>query len=394
MDKITITPESLKEFASSIVIIDPRIERCKVHTADSIVFLSLAAVICGSQTWNDIEDFGTAKEDFFKSHLPNWNGVPSHDTINRFFSAIGPDKFEEPFREWIGAMVCDYKGVIAFDGKTVRGGGTEVGRNGKAGKNGGACRSKLHLVSAYATEYGISLGQMKVDEKSNEITAVPELIDAVFIPGCIFTADAMHCQKKTALRVLEKGGDYILMVKGNQKGLHEWLQKLMRDCISKPRRIRDDTFSTRDEGHGRVERRTCHAMGDMSYMHRFKDEWPGMKCVGCVVSERIDYHNNTDTTETRYFISSLESNAEKLLKCIREHWQIENGLHWHLDVNFKEDADRKRNNAAQNFSLLGKVALAILKNDGTKRPLNRKRLFAGWNDEYLWKLLTKKEEIL
>ena len=134
MDKITITLESLKEFASSIVIIDPRIERCKVHTADSIVFLSLAAVICGSQTWNDIEDFGTAKEDFFKSHLPNWNGVPSHGTINRFFSAIGPDKFKELFREWIGAMVCDYKGVIAFDRKTVRRGGTEGGKERQSRK--------------------------------------------------------------------------------------------------------------------------------------------------------------------------------------------------------------------------------------------------------------------
>lgn len=164
----------------------------------------------------------------------------------------------------------------------------------------------------------------------------------------------------------------------------------MKDCISHPRERRDERFSTRDEGHGRVEIRTCYSMGDMTYMHRFAREWPGINTVGCVISERFDYYNHTHSKEVKYFISSLENNPERLLKHMREHWQIENNLHWHLDVNFMEDLDRKKNNAAQNFSLICKIALAILQNDDMKRTINRKRLFAGWKDEYLWKLLTDK----
>lgn len=390
MSKIEIPPESLMEFAKSVSIIDPRIERCKLHMAENIVFLSLAAIICGAQTWNSIEDFGIAKEDFFRKHLKSWNGVPSHDTINRFFAAISPEKFESLFRKWVGGVVGPCSGVIAFDGKTIRGAyeSEEDKRNRKAGFPQKGSGYKLHMVSAYSTELGLSLGQVKVDEKSNEITAVPELIDAVFPSRCIFTADAMSCQKEIAKKVLEKEGDYILTVKGNQGRLHEWMQQLMKDCISHPKKRRDDCFTTRDEGHGRVEIRTCHTMGDMCYMHRFAEEWPGMKTVGCVNVERIDYYNHTSSTETRYFISSLPNNAESILRHIREHWKIENELHWHLDVNFREDLDRKKNNAAQNFSLICKMALAILRNDDMKRPVNRKRLFAGWNDDYLWHLIS------
>ena len=392
MKKVTISPADLMDFADSIIIIDPRIDRCKLHMAESIVFLSLAAVICGAQTWNGIEDFGLAKESFFKSHLPRWHGVPSHDTISRFFAAIETDKFEELFRSWIRGIVHDCQGTIAFDGKTIRGAyeSQEDKRNRQNGHGDMISHSRLHMVSAYSTECGLSLGQIKVDEKSNEITAIPELIDAVFMPGCVFTADALNCQKTIAEKVLEKEGNYVLTVKGNQGNLHKWLQELMKDCISHPRERRDERFSTRDEGHGRVEIRTCYSMGDMTYMHRFAREWPGINTVGCVISERFDYYNHTHSKEVKYFISSLENNPERLLKHMREHWQIENNLHWHLDVNFMEDLDRKKNNAAQNFSLICKIALAILQNDDMKRTINRKRLFAGWKDEYLWKLLTDK----
>lgn len=386
MSKLRITSSDLLEFAHSVSSIDPRVERCQVHLASNIIFLSLSAIICGAQTWNDIEDFGHAREAFFRKHLDGWHSVPSHDTINRFFAAISPDKFEHLFREWISGLVGHCSGVVAFDGKTIRG-ACQPEKNLHSGKHPKGNR-RLHMISAYATEYGLSLGQLKVSEKSNEITAVPELIDAVFPSGCIFTADAMNCQKETAASVLEKGGDYVLTVKGNQGTLHKWLQKLMQERSIHPGAYCDDTFSTRDEGHGRVEKRTCHTIGNMCYMHRFAKEWPGMKTVGCGVSERIDHYNHNVTTETRYFISSLPNNAETLLKHIREHWKIENQLHWHLDVNFKEDIGRKRNNAAQNFSLVCKIALAILKNDTMKRPINRKRLFAGWNEEYLWKLMT------
>ena len=392
MSKTTITPESLMTFADSITEIDPRIDRCKLHMAESIVFLSLAAVICGAQTWNAIEDFGIAKEDFFKAHLPRWHGVPSHDTISRFFAAVETVKFENLFRSWIRSVVQQCEGTIAFDGKTICGASEseEDKKNRQTGHTDLISHSRLHMISAYSTECGLSLGQLKVDEKSNEITAIPELIDAVFLPGCVFTADALNCQKAIAEKVLEKGGNYVLIVKGNQGNLHNWLRQLMQECISHPRLRRDDHFVTRDEGHGRVEVRTCYSMGDMAYMRHFPEEWAGMKTVGCVVCERFDDYNHTPGKEVRYFISSLENDAENLLRHIREHWQIENNLHWHLDVNFMEDMDRKKNNAAQNFSLLCKIALAVLKNDDMKRPINRKRLFAGWKDEYLWKLLNSK----
>lgn len=387
----SITPDDLMRFVDSVVIIDPRIERCKIHMAESIVFLSLAAVLCGAQSWNAIEDFGVAKEDFFKQHLPRWNGVPSHDTISRFFAAIETDKFEDLFRGWIKGVVSEYKGVIAFDGKTIRGAyeSEQDKMYKKAAHPQAVSRSKLHMVSAYSTDLGLSLGEIRVKEKSNEITALPELIEAVFMPGCIFTADAMGCQKAIAQKVMDKKGDYLLTVKGNQGTLHQWMQELMRDCVIHPRKRRDDCFSTRDKGHGRVEIRTCHSMGDMSYMHRFAKKWPGMKTVGCIITERIDYYKHTTSRTVKYFISSLENNAQKLLNISREHWLIENNLHWHLDVNFEEDMDRKKNNAAQNFSLICKIALAILKNDDMNKPINRKRLFAGWNDEFLWKLITE-----
>ena len=391
MKKLNAESSKIMQFSLSIEEIDPRIDRCKKHLASNICFLTLAAVFCGAKTWNEIADYGEASDDFFREELDGWESAPSHDTIRRFFMIIPTDKFEHLFRSWVIGVIGHYSGVIAFDGKTNHNASEtdEEKSNRKSGYKDYTHKSKLHMITAYATELGFSLGQLRVDDKSNEIPAVQQLIDEVFIPGCTFTADAMHCQKETAKRVLENGGNYFLPVKGNQKELHSWLQQLMDECIKHPRLRRDDRFSMSEQGHGRDERRTCYSMGDMMYMHRFARQWPGMRTVGCIISERYDSYNHTFSSEYRYFISSLPNNAEMLLKTAREHWNVENNLHWHMDVTFGEDDDRKKNNAAQNFAVIEKMVLAVLKNNELNKPINRKRFRASIDRKYLWQLLNQ-----
>lgn len=338
------------------------------------MFVSMAAVICGAQTWNDIEDFGKSKELFFREKIPGFNGVPSHDTINRFFKALDPEKFEEKFRQWIGEVMGKYTGSLAIDGKTVRG----------AGEKGGL---KLHMVSVYATEAGISLGQLKTKEKSNEIEAVPELLKSIDIEGNVITIDAMGCQRKIAKTVIKEKGDYILIVKDNQKLLKKEIASIMEGAIAKGRASQYDMYRTAEEGHGRVETRICHSFGEMLCLGRRRKQWEGISSIGYIESSRREKGKKA-TVNKRYFISSLPNDASKILYNSRMHWQIENGLHWQLDVNFNEDRTRKKNVAAQNFSLLAKIALAVLKKDTRKAPVNRKIKMAGWDNEYLWQLLS------
>jgi len=381
--------KKLQEFSITISDLDPRIDRCKIHPVESIVFISLSAVLCGCNTWNDIEDFGRSKEVFFRERIPNFHGVPSHDTFSRFFASLDTEKFEHYFRKWAKGIVGEYKGVIAVDGKTICGAyKSEKDKKTKSASSDDAFK-KLHMVSAYATSAGISLGQVRVDEKSNEITAVPELLDALDIKGCVITADALNCQKKIASKVIENGGDYLLVVKDNHKNLKTRIISLVEEAKIKSRLRRNDSFTQTSKGHGRKEIRTCITCGDVSCLGEVKKEWAGLKTIGCIESKRTILATNEVSVERRYFITSVENDAEKILNYSRQHWMIENGLHWQLDVNFKEDDDgRKKNNAAQNFSLLRKMALAMLKRDTTdKRPINRKRNVAGWDNLFLWKII-------
>lgn len=392
MDKTTsLSFSDLLSFSDSFVEIDPRIDRCKVHYAESIVFIAISGVLCGCESWNDLEDFAHSKEAFFREKLPRFHGVPSHDTFCRFFSALDPDKFETNYRQWISNILGDYCGHVAIDGKTICGAyesELEHRLRGSGCKKDFKSFGKLHMVSAYATEAGVSLGQIKVEDKSNEITAIPQLIDELCIRGNTFTIDAMGCQKEIAKKIIEREGDYILVVKDNQRSLRNQIQQVMPGEIAKNKAIRFDKAQSSERNRSRTETRTCYCCAEAIRLGPISEHWKGMQSFGYIDSTRKVKGQKKPTLERRYFISSLKMDAKRIMEMLRNHWKIENELHWQLDVNFHEDYTRKKNVAAQNFSLLAKIALAALKNNKRKKPINRKRKVAGWDNEYLWELIT------
>lgn len=358
----------LKFFAS---LPDHRKDRTKLHLAEDIVFISISAVLCGADTWNDMEDFGIMKYDWLKTVLQLPNGIPSHDTFNRFFSALDPDAFENCFLEWTRHIVNQTAGkVVSIDGKTIR------------GSRGAGNKSAIHMVSAWIDENQITLGQIKVQDKTNEIVAIPQLLDALMIEGSIVTIDAMGCQVDIAKKIISKKADYLLAVKANQGDLLEDIEDSFRMLTP------TNSFTDVDYGHGRVETRQCSIINDFSLLEK-ADRWPNLKSIVRINAER--YHKNTMKTEseTRYYITSHDASAEEIGRNCRTHWGVENGLHWVLDVAFLEDKNRKRaGNAAQNASILNRIALNILKSDTkTKRSIKAKRLKAGWSNEYLLSLL-------
>lgn len=351
---------------------DHRINRKKLHLAEDIVFITLAAVICGADTWEDIADFGRSKESFLKTILSLENGIPSPDTFNRFFAGLQPGVFESMFLSWIQEICSKNKGVIAIDGKTVRGSRKE------------GHKSAIHMVSAFAASNNLVIGQVKTDQKSNEITAIPELLKLLDIEGCIVTIDAMGCQKNIVESIVKQEADYILAVKDNQKELHS-------DIIDTFRFTPNDKIQQYEEtdiGHGRVETRKCSVVTDLGFLSK-KEDWAKIKSVIKIESTRYTKTNGNTQTETRYYISSLKADPQLIGDSIRSHWSIENNLHWHLDVSFNEDRSRKRDrNAAENYSVILRMALNLVKNEkSTKRSVRGKRLKAGWDNQYLMKLL-------
>ena len=365
---------------------DPRMERKRVHKLESIVYISVAATLCGAQSWNEIEEFGKSKFTFFKSKLPELEYIPSHDTFNRFFSLIKPDYFELIFRNWVKQVCKEVKGVVAIDGKLMRG-SSKCDENHTTGREG----FKLWMVSAWAASNGISLGQVKVDDKSNEITAIPQLLRALELEGCIVTIDAMGCQKDITKEIISRKGNYVIALKENQKKSYEEARAFMadyEDCGHASRHV--SRHVSENTGHGRFEKRTCTVLSYGEITERmFKDRFVGLRSIVSLKSERTILATGEHTVEYRYYITSLDnSNPEEIASAIRQHWSIENNLHWQLDVTFREDQSRKVKNAARNFSAANKMALAILKNDRTvKGSINLKRLKAGWDEEYLSRLL-------
>jgi predicted transposase YbfD/YdcC len=348
---------------------DPRINRTKFHHIDDILFISIAAVLSGAETWNEIEYYGKMKQSWLKTFLKLPNGIPSHDTFNRFFSILDGDEFEKCFLEWIKSLQKSTNGeIVSLDGKTIRG-----SRNQN-------CKSATHIVSAWADKNELILGQIKVDEKSNEITAIPKLLDALMIEGSVITIDAMGCQKNIAKKIIDKGADYILAVKDNHKQLCEDIKDSFR--VLKP----SDSFKDVDYGHGRIEKRECSIIADLSLIENCK-KWTGLVAIVKIDRERTFKASNKVEQETSYYISSL-SNAKTIGKGIGSHWGIENKVHWVLDVAFNEDHSRKRaGNAAQNFSNLNRISINLLKKDDAKLGIKGKRKMIGWNDEYIFKLL-------
>jgi predicted transposase YbfD/YdcC len=358
----------LKYFAE---LRDPRVERTREHLLEEILLMAIAAVLSGAGSWNEIEDYGKAKRLWLKGFLKLPGGIPSHDTFNRVISALDPAEMERGFAEWVVSIARLTAGeVVAIDGKALCG-------TREAGK-----KTLVHMVSAWASANNLVLAQRKVDDKSNEITAIPKLLAALELSGTVVTIDAMGCQRSIAEKIVARNADYILAVKENQGHLLEEIKDSFQMLAA------DAVAEQIDCGHGRVEQRRCSVIADLSLVEKAA-EWASLQGLVRIESER--YHKATGKTETeiRYYITSLRPDAERLNHAIRQHWGIENRLHWALDVSFGEDLDRKRaGNAAQNFSLLNRIALNLLKQDKTcKLGIKGKRLKAGWDNEYLLQLL-------
>lgn len=348
---------------------DHRINRNKKHLLSDIIILSVLAVICGAESWDSIESFGKSKFNFLKTILKLPNGIPSHDTINRVLSGIRPKLFETMFIHWTDSLKNEKikKEVVSIDGKCVKG-----------SKDSFHEKSPIHMVSAWAAENQMVLGQLKVDEKSNEITAIPLLLDLLDIDGSIVTIDAIGTQTQIAEKIIENGADYILSLKANQKELLEQVE-------SRFKHQRPETVDQQiEKGHGRIETRRCEVITNLEYVDN-RTDWKNLQSIIKITSRRDT--GKKQETETRYYISSLSDGARDFNTHIRRHWGIENQLHWTLDMVFDEDKQRKRDkNAAQNFSFIRKIALNILKKDKSKSSLVTKRLNAGWDDRYLVKL--------
>lgn len=345
----------------------------RLHKLNDILVMAVVAVLCGADTWNEIEMFCKAKEDWLSKFLGLKNGIPSHDTFNRVISSIDHEVFEEKFIAWTSELIniSGQKEIISIDGKTVRG----AKSRGK--------KSPIHIVSAWASQNSLVLGQVKTDEKSNEITAVPELLNSLTIENTIITADAMSCQKDIAKKIIEKEADYILAVKGNQKQLLQDVEEEFK--FGKDYPIYEDV----DLGHGRIETRKCSLIRDFQFITEDND-WANLKTVVKIESKREFKNGDRETeTMTRFYITSLDDEPKELLHYIRTHWEIENKLHWRLDIAFREDESRKRkDNAAENFAILRKIVLNLLRNDKSKKVgLKSKRLIAGWDYSYLESLL-------
>lgn len=354
-------------------ITDPRVERTKLHKITDVVIICICATIAGAEGFNEIEDWARLRYSWLKKFLELPNGIPTHDTLNRVFSMINPKEFQRCFLEWIESinLILNHK-FVGIDGKTLR-------RSFDKTKN----KKALHLVSAWTTDTNISLGQVQVDRKSNEITAIPELLDFLELSGAIITLDAMGTQKHIADKIISKNADYILALKKNHGDLHDDVTTYFKYELA-DKFVSEETL---EKDHGRIEKRLYKVMKNIDWIEQ-KKEWTGLKSIIEVTSKRSTILG--ESTTQLYYLSSLSYENIGLIKYgIRNHWSIENTLHWTLDVIFKEDQSRLRNeNAVQNIAFLRKMAVSILKNDTTKNiSLKRKRFMAGLDPDYLLNLL-------
>jgi predicted transposase YbfD/YdcC len=360
------------------VLEDPR-RYNRRHKLLDIVVIAICAAICGAEGWEDIELFGETKEEWLREFLELPHGAPSDDTYRRVFAALDAEEFQICFMDWIEAVEELTQGqVIAVDGKTLR-----RSHDRSQGKKA------LQMVSAWASANGLVLGQRKVDGESNEITAVPELLDVLEIAGCIVTLDAIHCQTETVETIVNKGADYVLPVKENQPRLLEALQGLFDDP-AEMRWVECDYHRTEDQGHARVEIRECWSTSDPEYLNYIGTlaEWRDLQAIVMIQTER--QLGDQTTVSRRYFISSLRSDAERLLQAVRGHWGIENKVHWVLDIAFREDDCRIRKGySAENFAVLRHIALNLLRREtSAKRSIKGKRMKAALDEKYLFKVLT------
>ena len=356
---------------------DPRIDRSRLHELLDIVAIAICAVVAGADSWDDIEDFGNAKIDWLGTFLDLPNGIPSHDTFRRLFERLDPAEFQKGFLGWIEALhEATERQVIAIDGKSLR-------RSFDRARG----KSALHLVHAWATANHLLLGQVAVDQKSNEITAIPVLLEMLGISGAIVTIDAMGCQKEIARTIRGREADYILALKANHERLFEQVVAFWDRACARLMKGPDIGYDRQwSEGHGRTEARRCWATSDLDWLEG-REEWKDLKSVVFIESER--FIGESLSVETRYYLSSLPNDAKLLNAAVRSHWGVENSLHWVLDVTFDEDRSRiKKENAPENFGLLRRLALCLLKKESSsKRSIKGKRLRASWDEGYLQRVL-------
>jgi predicted transposase YbfD/YdcC len=367
------------------VIVDPRVERTRDHKLVDILVMAICTLLCGGETFYDMEEFGHAKLDWFKTFLQLPNGIPSHDTFNRVFAALNPREFLDCFLRWTqGLRETIAREIVSIDGKALR-------------RAYDKKENLKYIVSAWAQENGLVLGQLKVEDKSNEITAVPELLRVLELSGCIVTLDAMGCQKKTAKEIKEADADYVLALKGNQETVHREVQQFLDDALAEqktwrpagvkpsPAAARLASYETVEKDHGRLETRRYYQSDRIEW---FADRpcWEGLRSVGMV--ESIREIKGQRTIERRYYLSSLPLDVQLFARAVRSHWNIENKVHWVLDVCFQEDQSRARSgHAAENLATLRRLALNMLKREKKKRSIKGKMLNASWDHAYLLKLL-------
>ena len=371
--------ETIEEYFSKVT--DPRIDRRKEHKLIDMIVIAICAVICGAEGWTDIENFGNSKLPWLKSFLELPNGIPSHDTFGRVFSMLDAQQFQLAFYEWVMAVNEIVQGqIFNIDGKRLA--GSEDRFLGKRA---------IYMVSAWAEENEIVLGQRKVNEKSNEITAIPELLKILAISGCIVTIDAIGTQTDIAQTIVEAQADYVLSVKENQGHLFEDIAVLFAvDQAHDFKYATLEHYQEVNKGHGRIETRECWCTSDPDYLNliRDKENWVGLCSIVMVVSTRMV--GDKQTQKARYYISSLPSDPEKLLLVVRRHWAIENELHWVLDVALNEDRSRvRKDQAPENLAVLRHIVLNLLKQEKTaKGGIHAKQLQAAWKEDYLLKVLS------
>ncbi|MCP4259581.1 MAG: ISAs1 family transposase [Planctomycetes bacterium] len=359
---------------------DPRDPDKSEHLLLDVITIAICAVICGADGFTEIEDYGKAKYDWFKGFLALPSGIPSHDTFGRIFSMINPSGFQECFQDWIKSIASLTAGeVVAIDGKTLR-------RSHDRSSN----KAAIHMVNAWASLNRVTIGQYKTNQKSNEITAIPKLLDILELEGCIVTIDAMGCQTKIASAIIDKDADYILALKENQGNLYEDVEDYFEEAIHTDIDDYDiKSYETVNGGHGRIETRKCYTCSTIDWLDS-KNKWAELKTIVRIDSERSLADKNEP--HTRYFITSLGNDPEKILGAIRDHWGVENSHHWVLDVAFREDESRIRiGHAAENFSIVRNIAANLLRNEtSSKRGIKGKRLKAGWDNDYLVKVLNSR----
>jgi predicted transposase YbfD/YdcC len=385
---------------------DPRVERTRLHALSDILVIAICAVLCGAEGWDDIAEFSEAKRDWLEERLTLEHGLPCADTYRRVFARLQPDAFAAGFLRWVQALQEQTKGqvkeqtkgqvkeqtkgqvkeqtkgqVIAVDGKTLR-----------HSFDAASGQQSIHMVSAWASSSRLVLAQAKVEAKSNEITAVPALLSLLDLTGCIVTADAMSCQRAIAAQIVQQGGDYVLALKGNQENLHDDVRRFFEYAAA--RRFEatlHQEYLCRDNDHGRIETRRLVQV-DLAHLEsRWADvqqQWAGLSSLLMLQSER--QIGQKTTTETRYYLCSLSGDAKKAAHAVRQHWGIENSVHWVLDVVFDEDACRiRKDHGPQNFAVLRHMALNLLPQEKTnKRGIKAKQKRAGWDNAFLTKLLT------